>query len=118
MAFLGKGAFVDQQHRFRTAEQRVGLLGDRLAEPVPVDRGFRQHVLHRLMIDLIDFAHAQHVGPFRLEQPAHIAAKRRRSVAGAGDEKRGETLQRRVERRWKALKGRNKAGRGIFTPSS
>nr|WP_295458527.1 hypothetical protein [uncultured Thiodictyon sp.] len=116
---MGYAAFVDQQHRLRAAQQHVGLLGQLVAESVPVDRAFGEHMLHRLMINRVDFAHAQHVGPLRLEQPAHIAAKVRCGVAGARAEKPGERLQMGAERRWQALKGILPArGGSIFTTSS
>jgi hypothetical protein len=80
-------------------------LGDPVAKAVPVDTALGQPVLHRLMIDFVPFAHAEPIGPFRVEQSAHIAAQRGGDIAGTGDEKRGETLQMRAKRLWKALKG-------------
>ena len=119
LALLGKAAFVDQQHRPRAAQQRVGLLGQLVAESVPIDRACGEHMLHRLMIDRVDFTHAQHVGPLRLEQPAQIAAKGRGGVAGARAEKPGKRLHMGAERRWQALKGNLQArGGSIFTTSS
>jgi hypothetical protein len=87
LALLGKAAFIDQQHRLRASQQRVGLPGQLVAESVPVDGAVAQHMLHRLLIDLVDFTHAQHVGPLRLVQPAHIAAKGRCGVTGTRAEK-------------------------------
>lgn len=43
---------------------------------------------HRLMVDLVNFAHTQHIGSFGLEQSAHIAFKRGCGIAGARHEKR------------------------------
>jgi len=40
------------------------------------------------VVNLIDFAHAQHVGPFGLKQSAHIALKRRSGIARGRHKKR------------------------------
>lgn len=116
---MGYAAFVDQQHRLRTAQQRVGLARQLVAKSAPVDRTVAEHRLHRLMVDRVDFAHAQHVGPLRLEQPAQIASKGRGGVARTRAEKRRERLQMGAERRGQALKDLFQAnGAGIFTTSS
>jgi hypothetical protein len=87
-------------------------------EAFPVDAGLREHVLHRRMINRVDFTHAQHVDAFGLEQPAHIDGKGRDDVAGSGDEKCREAAQMRAKRLWQALQGGGQAGGGVFTSSS
>jgi hypothetical protein len=67
LAFLGKAAFVKNQYRVGTAQQLVGFLSNLSTKPLPINTSFCQHVLHGLVVNLIDFAHAQHVGPFGLE---------------------------------------------------
>ena len=67
LAFLGKTAFIKNQYRVGTAQQRVGFLSNLPAKPLPINASFCQHVLHGVVVNLINFAHAEHVGPFGLE---------------------------------------------------
>ena len=67
LAFLGKTAFIKNQYRVGSAQQRVGFLGNLSTKPLPINASFCQHMLHGWVINLINFAHAQHVGPFGLE---------------------------------------------------
>jgi hypothetical protein len=52
---------------FGTSQQFVGFLSNLSTKHLLINTSFRQHVLHGLMVNLIDFAHAQHVDPCGLE---------------------------------------------------
>ncbi len=86
-ALFRKGAFIEDQDLFRTAQQRIGFPGDLFTKPGPVNDPFRQQILQGLMIDFIYFALAQYVGPFRLEKSAQIAVERVGGMPGGRDEK-------------------------------
>ena len=55
---LGKTAFVKNQYRVSAAQQRVGLPRNLSTKPLPINTSFCRHVLHGLVVNLIDFAHA------------------------------------------------------------
>jgi hypothetical protein len=82
VAFLGKTAFVKNQDRVLAAQQQIARFPRNLStKALPINASFCQHVLHRLMVDGVDFTHPQHIGSFGLKQSTHIAFKRRGGVA-------------------------------------
>ena len=92
-------------------------MGHLPSETIPIDTALGQHVLHSLVINGIDLAHAQHGGTFGLKQPAHVTFKGHCDVPSAGDEKRRERRQMLAEGFRKALQDLFETGGGIFTTS-
>jgi hypothetical protein len=53
----------------------------RSIHPKSIPASLRLTTMHRLIVELVDFNHAQHFGPFELEKSVPIALKRDCGIA-------------------------------------